>query len=263
MKRINRAAALAFAVLCGFMVAGCATRAYVGLTPGEGIREVDLDSGALATLRPSHNSQIVGVAYEERTDHLFLRLLPGTQLMEVDRATAQVLRTFSAQQVTAGCGGIFPSVEVPSVNCGLAQRASDRNLFLDHPTGNPVTEITVDGTFVRHIALKTPGGPIGGLGFDQDSGTLFVLYIASRTVAEVDLNGVELRRITPQGPIQPQGLERDSRRNEFHIPLANGNEIGVFSDSGALLRQFPLQRAGVAGGVGSGRRAWWRFISGP
>ena len=61
MRRINRAAALAFAVLSGFVLAGCATRAYVGLTPGEGIREVDLDSGALATLRPSHNSQIVGV----------------------------------------------------------------------------------------------------------------------------------------------------------------------------------------------------------
>jgi hypothetical protein len=245
--------------LCAGLLAGCATRAYVALTPGEGIREVTLPTGGLVTLRPSHNSQIVGLAYEERTDHVFARLIPGTQLLEIERSSGNVLRTFSAQQVTPGCGGIFPSVELPSVNCGLAQRASDRNLFLDHPTGNPITEITVDGVFVRHVMLKKPGGPIGGLGYDQDSGLLYVLYIASRSIAEVDLNGVELRRITPQGPIMPQGLERDSRKNEFHIPLGNGNEIGVFSDGGALLSQYPLQRAGVAGGVGSGQRPWWRF----
>jgi hypothetical protein len=244
---------------CLLLVTGCATRAYVALTPGEGIREVTMPTGGLATLRPSHNTQIVGLAYEERTDHLFARLLPGTQLMEIERASSNVLRTFSAQQVTAGCGGIDQGSQLPSIHCGLAQRAADRNLFLDHPTGNPITEVTVDGVFVRHIMLKTPGGPIGGLGYDQNSNHLYVLYIASRTIAEVDLNGVEVRRITPQGPIQPQGLDRDSRKSEFHIPLLNGNEVGVFSDSGALLSQYPLQHAGVTGGVGSGRRPWWRL----
>ena len=112
---------------------------------------------------------------------------------------------------------------------------------------------------VPSIMLQKSGGPIGGLGYDQNSNLLYGLYIPSRSIAEVDTNGAELRRITPQGPIMPHGLERDSRRNEFHIPLGTATEIGVFSDGVALLRLYPLQRAGVAGGVGSGRRPWWRF----
>lgn len=256
-----RRAARSIAVLAAAIVlGGCATRAYVGLTPGEGIREVKLDNGTLATLRPSHAAAIVGLAYEERTDRLFARLLPGTLLLEIDRRSSLVVRHFNAQQVTAGCGSVLPAPELPDTVCGLAMRATDRHLFLDHPTGNPITELTVDGAFVRHITLKQPGGPIGGLAYDDDTGRLYVLYLTLGTVAEVDLDGVEVRRFRPQGPIQPLGLDYDRHQKVFLIPLAGGNRLGAFDSNGALLRQYPLQRSGTAGGVGSGRIAWWRQI---
>lgn len=257
---IQRAARSIAALAAAVVLGGCATRAYVGLTPGEGIREVRLNDGTLETLRPAHAAAIVGLAYEERTDRLFARLLPGTQLMEIDRRSSVVIRLFNAQQVTAGCGGILPASELPNAVCGLAMRAADRHLFLDHPTGNPITELTVDGAFVRHITLKQPGGPIGGLAFDDDSGRLYVLYATLGTVAEVDLDGVEIRRFRPQGPIQPLGLDYDRHQKVFLIPLQSGNRLGAFDGNGVLLREYPLQRAGTVGGVGSGRIAWWRQV---
>jgi hypothetical protein len=257
---MSHRAARSIAVLAAAVVlGGCATRAYVGLTPGEGIREVDLDNGTLTTLRPSHAAAIVGLAYEERTDRLFARLLPGTLLLEIDRRSSIVVRSFNAQQVPAGCGGVQPAPELPNAVCGLAMRAADRHLFLDHPSGNPITELTVDGAFVRHIPLKQPGGPIGGLAFDDDTGRLYVLY-ATGTVAEVDLDGAEIRRFRPQGPIEPLGLDYDRHEKRFLIPLAGGNRLGAFDSNGALRREYPLQRAGTAGGVASGRIAWWRQI---
>lgn len=255
-RALRSIAVLAAAVV----VAGCATRAYVGLTPGEGVREVTLDNGTLTTLRPSHAAAIVGLAYEERTDRLFARLLPGNLLLEIDRRSSIVVRSFNAQQVTGGCGGLQATPELPDAVCGLAMRAADRHLFLDHPTGNPVTELTVDGAFVRHITLKQPGGPIGGLAFDDDTGRLYVLYATLGTVAEVDLDGVEIRRFRPQAPIQPLGLDYDRHQKAFLIPLAGGNRLGAFDSSGALMREYPLQRSGTAGGVGSGRIAWWRQV---
>ncbi|GIL06261.1 hypothetical protein FBR04_01885 [Betaproteobacteria bacterium PRO7] len=253
-----RRACLAVVAAAGLASTGCAMHTYVALTPGEGIRDVTLPGGGLATIRVSSNEQIVGLAYEQRTDRLFAREIPGTRLVEIERASGATVRTFSAQQVTPGCGGLLTNVELPNIACGLAMRWSDRHLFLDHPNGNPITELDVDGRFVRHIMLQKPGGPIGGLGYDQRNDRLYVLYIVSETVAEVDLNGAEIRRFRPQAPIQPQGLDVSTARRELYIPLVNGNAIGVFDLSGALIEQHPLQRAGVAGGVGAGTRPWWR-----
>ena len=52
MKRVARLlASFAAAVFTVLFASGCVTRAYVGLTPGEGVREVNLQTGALVTLR--------------------------------------------------------------------------------------------------------------------------------------------------------------------------------------------------------------------
>ena len=243
-------------VLIVLSVSGCTSHhAYVSLTPGEGIRDVEIPSGDLSLIRtPAGGAAIVGLAYEKDSDHIFARVLPGTALREVERSTGSVLRSFSARQITAGCGGITPD-EFPIAGCGLAIRWSDRHLFLDNPTGNPITEIYINGDFVQNITLQRPGGVIGGLAYDQQTDNLYVLYVATETVAEIDLNGNELRRFQPQTPILPQGLSISPDRRELYIPLVNGNFIGVFDLSGGLTAQHSLQRSGFAGGVGAGPRS--------
>jgi hypothetical protein len=239
-------------------LSGCSSHTYVGLTPAENIRDVDIPSGVLAQVPNSANVAIVGMAYEESSDHIFLRLLPGTSMREIERKTGALIRNFTAACVTAGCGGFTPD-EFPTTECGLAMRWSDRHFFLDHPTGNPVAEIDFMGNFVRNITLQTPHGPIGGLTYDQRSDHLFVLFI-NRLVAEVDLNGLEMRRFTPSGPyqLQPQGLSMNSARRELYIPLMGGNRIGVFDLNGSYKDSYPLQRSGATGGVAAGDRNFLR-----
>jgi hypothetical protein len=213
--------------------------------------------GGLSTIRtPAGGTAIVGLDYERSSDHIFARVLPGTIIREIERSSGNIIRSFPAQKVTPGCGGITPD-QFPIIECGLAMRWSDRHFFLDNPTGNPITEIDFNGNFVRSITLKQPGGVIGGLAYDQQNDHLYVLYIAG-TVAEVDLNGAEIRRFKPKTPILPQGFGMNSDRRELYIPLINGNFIGVFDLGGALIAQHPLQRSGMAGGVGAGPRPPWR-----
>lgn len=257
LRRLSLFGLFFFLALSGFF-SGCSSHTYVGLTPAESIRDVDIPSGALAQVPNSANAAIVGMAYEESSDHLFLRLLPGTSMREIERKTGALIRNFTAAGVTAGCGGFTPD-EFPTTECGLAMRWSDRHFFLDHPTGNPVAEIDFMGNFVRNITLQTPHGPIGGLAYDQRSDRLFVLFI-NRLVAEVDLNGLELRRFIPSGPyqIQPQGLSINTGRRELYIPLMNGNRIGVFDLNGSYKDNYPLQRSGATGGVAAGDRNLFR-----
>lgn len=231
--------------------------AYVSPTPGEDIRDVQLATGGMSLIRtPAGGAAIVGLAYDQSTDHIFARVLPGTTIREIERSTGHVIRDFQARRVTPGCGGITPD-EFPITECGLAIRWSDRHFFLDNPNGNPITEIDFNGDFVRNIVLQQPGGVIGGLAYDQAGGRLYILYVATETVAEVDLSGTEIRRFRPQAPILPQGLSMSSDRRELYIPLISGNFIGVFDLAGALITQHPLQRSGIAGGVAAGRRRSW------
>ncbi len=242
-------------VLALLAVAACTDHAYVALQPGEPLRDINLLFGGVTTIpSPAGGTPIVGLAYDEAVDHLYARVLPGTQLREVDRRSGHVLRAFSAQRVVPGCGGIDPGSEFPNLTCGLALRQADKHLFLDHPNGNPITEVDTNGVWVRDIMLQPPGGTIGGLAYDDVNGRLFVLYIPSRSVAEVDLQGRELRRIVPQAPIQPRGLEYDRRGGRLLIPLIDGNFLGVFDLSGRLIRQHALNRSGITGGTGGGRR---------
>lgn len=252
---MTRLASLLISVFSATLLAsGCSHHAYVSLTPGEDIRDVEIPSGDMARIRNAASPIVVGLAYEKSSDRIFARLVPGTALREIERATGTVVRSFVARQVTPGCGGISPAAEMPVTVCGLAMRWSDRHFFLDHPTGNPVTEVDFGGNFVRHITLQSPGGPVGGLAYDQRTDTLYVLYIASETVAEVDLDGREIRRFRPQAPIQPQGLSISPDRRELYIPLGSGTFIGVFDLNGALKAQHALGGAGYAGGVGAGPR---------
>jgi hypothetical protein len=177
-------------------------------------------------------------------------------MLEIERGTGAILRSFVARQVTPGCGGVSAAIG-DIVVCGLAMRWSDRHFFLDHPNGNPITEVDYNGDFVRRITLQSPGGPIGGLAYDQRTNTIYVLYVTILTVAEIDLDGREIRRFRPQAPIQPLGLSISPSRRELYIPIVGATHIGVFDLGGALKARHPLQNGGIAGGVGAGPR-WGR-----
>lgn len=234
---------------------GCSQHTYVSLTPGQQIRDIELPSSNMELIPNAVSSTIVGLAYQKSSDRIFARLVPGTSMREIDRSSGAVIRSFVARQVTPGCGGLTPASELPITECGLAMRWSDRHFFLDNPNGNPITEIDFNGDFVRNISLQNPGGPIGGLAYDQRANTLYVLFMQGFVVAEVDLNGNEIRRFQPQAPIQPQGMSMSSERREIYIPLVNATHIGVFNLSGALKSQHVLQGTGYAGGVGAGPRS--------
>jgi hypothetical protein len=254
---ISRAttALLALAVL-----AGCAEHAYVGLPPGQPMRDITIPDGT--TRNVPIGASLVGVAYEEGRDRLFLRILPGSQLQEVNRQTGQRIRSFSAQQVPAGCGGITPN-QFPIQECGLAMRYSDRHLFLDHPGGLMIAELDIDGNFVRNIRVAQPDGPIGGLAYDQQTDTIYVLFIRSRMVDQINLQGQRLRRMRASNPqtgaavmVERFGLSINSRRRELYMALHNGNRLGVFDLNGGLIDEHNLNRSGLVPGIGAGRRGW-------
>ena len=252
-----------YALVMGLAVlAGCTDYAFVGLPPGQPMREIVIPDGTTRNI--SIGASLVGTAYEEDSDRLFLRILPGTQLQEVDRRTGQRLRSFSAQQVPPGCGGFTPD-EFPIQECGLAMRYSDRHLFLDHPNGLMIAEVDIDGNFVRNIRLDQPDGAIGGLAYDQQTDTIYVLFIDTRMIDQINLQGTRLRRIQTTNPqssgavVSPEryGLSINSRRRELYMALQNGNRLGVFDMNGALIDEHNLNHGGIVPGIGAGRFFWF------
>lgn len=250
MIRINIATIIILGL--SLLASGCSHHAYVSLTPGEDIRDIEIPSGSIERIRNPFSAIIVGLAYQKDTDRIFARLIPGTSMREIDRKTGTVIRSFVARQVTAGCGG--PSAIPEITECGLAMRWSDKHFFLDHPTGNPITEVDFNGDFVRHIILQSSSEPIGGLAYDQRTDTIYVLYIPTREVAEYELDGRRIRRFRPQAQIQPQGMSISSDRRELYIPLVNATYMGVFDLSGAFKARHRLPSVGFAGGLGAGPR---------
>ncbi len=243
-----------------FLVA-CSDYAYVGMPQGQPSREVRIPDGATRLFPLS--SPIVGLAHDDARRRIYVRNLPGTQLQELDR-NGTVLRTFSAQRVPGGCGGFTPD-EFPIKECGLAVRAADGHLFLDHPNGLIITELQPDGQFVRDINVARPQGPIGGLAFDDKTQTLYLLFIRNRLIAEMDLNGAELRTIRPSNPsagaalqIERFGLGINPKRRELYVALQNGNRLGVLDMAGGLIGTHNLSAAAAVEGIGGGRAFWFR-----
>lgn len=228
-------------------IAGCTSHAYVSLTPSETLRDVNLRSGTVTAMWPSGGRTIVGLAADGTRRAIYARVDPGNRLAEYDRETGALRRLFNAERVPPGCG---TSVPVEILVCGLAIRLFDKHLFLDHPQGNPIYELDNDGKWIRDIRLQSPGGVIGGIAYDQRNRVLYVIFVTTSTVAEIDLNGVEQRRFSLSRPVQPEGLSIGVNSDRLYVPLVSGSALGEFDMNGQFVRQFPLNRAGFAGGVG-------------
>lgn len=246
-------------LLVAASLGACRTsRAFTSGQSGTPLRVIDTDTGPLNDVAdPGGGSTIVGVAYRPETDLLYVRIAPGNRVRVVSHKTGRVIEDITAGGVPAGCGGVNPATDQVVADCGLAIDAFGKRLFLDHPNGNPIFVTDLAGKALGKITLRNPGGSIGGLGFDESTQHLYVLYIPTHTVAEVDLQGVEIRRFKPDRPIQPESLDYDSDRAELLIPLVNGTHLGIFDRDGKLLRQWPLARSGLAGGTGVGSRTSW------
>ena len=238
----------------------CTHHVYVEMPPGQPMRDIEVPSGRTELIPTSASS--VGVAYEEDTDHLFLRLVGGTQLWEVERSTGNRIRQFVAMRVTAGCDGGGPgggeeAEEEPAKECGLAMRYSDRHLFLDHPGGlGLIAEIDDQGTWIQNIQINPHNGQrIGGLAYDQDRNTIYVLYVqAISEVIEIDLSGAVVRRIALNAQTRPFGLSYSSEREELYLELVNETHLGVFDLNGQLIDQHALHGLATVQGIGAGER---------
>ena len=227
-------ALLTGAVLAGaaFSAAGCATRGPLhlySLTPN-GARPVrDTGDGRTAE-GPSFlkaEDRVSGFAYDPFTDHFFLRLEPGNRIRVVDRPARAIKREFEITDASRGGGD-------------LAVRPRDGHLFLLGPQPGQIIETTRLGKCVGRFVLADTARPLVGLALDTVEDRLLALGADGQRVTVHDLRGAfvrELRLAQPAGP----SLAFDSDQREFHAPLRDRpGEIGVFDDSGRLLRTIPV-----------------------
>ena len=237
-RKTNRKPPAGFALLLAGLLglAGCMTpgpnHVYLAPAAGEGATILDLaesqpDVEVPACLAPG--DQVLGVAYDPFTDHLFLRLAPGNHVRVVDRPARRIKREFDVAGLPPTGGG------------DLAIRSRDRHLFFVHPTEPVIVEITIEGEFVRRIPLEGVSAPPAGLAYDQQHNQLLTLTGGDlATVSVYDLDGHRLRGIGLGRNVKLGALAYDSVAAELFVPLADKSAIGVFDLQGELRRQLPV-----------------------
>ena len=230
-------------------LAGCSTPGpahlylYAEATGVGTVRDVDPLSGDEIARIPSfveQGEQVIGLAYDPFTDHLFLRIFPGNFIRVVDRPAKEVKRTFSVPRLPLG-------------GHDLAIRSRDRHLFFSDPTGPALIETTLYGKFVRHIPLEGLTAPVRGVAHDARADELLVL---------AESIGDQLRRYSTDGRlvselrlarlVQGYSLAYDSVAQTFFASLADSSAIAVFDAEGRLLRILarPAAERGVMLDIG-------------
>ena len=250
MKRFAGAAALLAGLLAAlacvaFGGAGCATI-------GQNYLYATVDSvGGISVIGPHREfvpravmpgENVLGLAYDFNTDHLFLRMAFAQTIRVVERPSGKILREMP-----------LPEELHTPLPADLAIRSSDRHLFAAHPDGRSVVELTLFGKFVRRLELPGLGGRIGGLAFDQRLSRLLVL--ARNTVVAFTPKGGELDRVMLDGLIDAKSLGYDSDARHFFVPMLDANSIGEFAANGNLVRTIP---AGPVTALDAGPRAFLR-----
>ena len=172
---------------------------------------------------------LTGFAYDPFTDHLFLRLAPGNRFRVVDRPAHAVKREFTAEDVPTTGGG------------DLAVRPRDGHVFLVQAGESVVIELTRFGKFVRTIALAAAGPPLDGIAYDTVRDQMLVLNGgATARVTSHDLDGRFVAEVWLTEPVSLGSLGFDSEKREFYVPLPGGHTVGVFAESGKLVRTIPV-----------------------
>lgn len=241
---------LAAAVLGG---AGCATRGpnHVYVTTAGNPAIHDLGAAQVATVPGGPaGGQVLGLAYDFNTDHLFLRLAPAQVIRVIERPSGKVLREMP---LPAGLHTAAPA--------DLAIRSRDRHLFAVHPDGRTIVELTLRGEPLRRLELPDLGGRIAGLACDQRDDRLLVLAATSPArVAAVGADGNVLDYVTLAEAVSPVSLGFDSEGRRHFVPLADGRTLGEFDAEGRLVARHALPDGTPITGIDAGQRSFVRVF---
>jgi hypothetical protein len=124
--------------------------------------------------RVAAGERVVGLAYDFNTDFLCLRLEPGARIRIFKRGENRIVREWTLPAELAAPDRLA----APATGFDLAVRPSDRHLFALRPAKPEVWEFTIEGRFVRVIALAPlPPAALGGLAFDHVRDRLVALII--------------------------------------------------------------------------------------
>ncbi len=191
------------------------------------MRDVDPVSGEEIAQVPSFvelGEQVIGLAYDPFTDHLFLRIFPGNFIRVIDRPANAVKRVFQAPCLPLG-------------GHDLAIRSRDRHLFFTDPTGAALIETTLHGEFVRHIPLDGLTEPVRGVAHDARTDELLVLPgRKGDRLLRYSTEGKLVAELRLARPVQGYSLAYDAVARTTFASLADGSAIAVFDEQGRLLR---------------------------
>jgi hypothetical protein len=227
---------------------GCATagpnHVYLATAASAAVRDLGPPQAEIAgAVAPGE--QVLGLAYDYNTDHLFLRIAPAQVIRVIERPSGKILREMP----------LPPELQTPAP-ADLAIRSSDRHLFVVHPDGRSVVELTLSGAFVRRLEFAGPAGPVNGLACDQRQARLLVL--TGGTVRFFSYAGRELGSVALHGAVRPVSLGYDSDAQHYFVPLADGRTLGEFDAAGNLLAGHPAD--GTITAVDAGARSFVRVF---
>ncbi len=232
---------------------GCATAGpnHVYFTTGSSPAVHDLGpQGSDIARAVAAGEQVLGLAYDYNTDHLFLRIAPAQVIRVIERPSEKILREMP----------LPPELRTQQA-ADLAIRSSDRHLFAVHPDGRSVVELTLSGESVRRFDLSALGAPIGGLAYDQKAGRLLVLTAANPArIGAIAPDGSVTYYVTLTAAVSPVSLGYDSDAQHYHVPLAGGRALGEFDARGALIATHRLDGMGPITAVDAGPRSFIRVF---
>ena len=235
------------------LLSGCATSGpnHIYLTSDNSPAVQDLGptpatvGGAVAP-----GEQVLGLAYDFNTDHLFLRISPAQVIRVIERPSGRILREMPLPD----------DLETPNP-ADMAVRSSNRHLFAVAPDGRAVVELTLFGEFVRRLELRSPADPVGGLAYDQKNNRLLMLTATSPArIGSVAPDGFVTYYVTLAGAVRPVSLGYDSDAQHYFVPLADGTHLGEFDATGALVRTLRSGDTGAITAIDAGPRSFVRVF---
>lgn len=233
------------------LLSGCATsgpnHVYLTTAAGDSVRDLGPPATRLpGILRPGE--QAAGLAYDFNTDHLFIRIRPANVIRVIERPSGKILREMTLPRELNTTGP-----------ADLAIRSRDRHLFVAHPDGKAVVELTQFGEFIRRSKPAGLDGSTGGLAFDQKNQRLLVLSATSPArIGAISAEGNVTYYVTLAAVVRPVSLGYDSDAQHFYVPLADGNDVGEFDADGRLVATHPAGEAVTA--LDAGPRSFVRVF---
>ncbi|HEY0863907.1 MAG TPA: hypothetical protein VGD97_07380 [Lacunisphaera sp.] len=255
MPSRNRTVPCLTALLLGVMLsAGCATsgpnHVYLTTAASPAVQDLGPASASLAdAVKP--DEQVLGLAYDFNTDHLFVRVVPAQVIRVIERPSGKILREMP-----------LPVSLQATTSADLAIRSSDRHLFAVHPDGRSVVELTLFGETIRRIELTGLAGPVGGIAYDQRGGRLLILSVTGNRaqVGALTPGGNVTYHVTLAAAVSPVSLGYDSDAQHCFVPLADGVSLGEFDAAGNLVATHPAVGAGAITGIDAGPRSFVRVF---